>query len=99
MNKKRLRFKCKINGREKGAKVRYEVTWFQGTPRKQIKKDVLNASLTESYLQNNNRITETQLFYLGHEVSALKTFSNFAWMPLKFSLTLPQKKKAIEKKF
>ena len=70
LNNTRLRFKCKINAREKGEKVRYEVIWFQGSPRKQIKKDILSGSLTESYLQNNNKITETPLFYLGHEVSA-----------------------------
>ena len=91
MNNTRLRFKCKINAAEKGEKVRYEVIWFQGTPRKQIKKDILSASLTESYLQNNNGITETPLFYLGHEVSALNTFSNFVGMSLRFSITLPQK--------
>ena len=88
LNNTRLRFKCKINSTENGEKVRYEVNWFQGTPRKQIKKDILNASLTESYLQNNNNIIETPIFYLGHEVSALKTFFNFVWMSLKFSLTL-----------
>ena len=84
LNNMRLRFKCKIIATEKGEKVRYEVIWFQGTPRKQIKKDILRANLTESLLQNNNDITETPLFYLGHEVSALKTFSNFVTISSKF---------------
>ena len=92
LNNTRLRFKCKINATEKGEKVRYEVTWFQGIPRKQIKKDILSANLTESYLQNKNSITETPLFYLGHEVSTLKIFSKFVGMSLKLSLKLLQKK-------
>ena len=34
----KLRFECKIDPEENGNDVRYEVTWFQGTPRKEIKK-------------------------------------------------------------
>ena len=61
-----LLFKCKIDPEEKENKVRYEVTWFQGVPRKEIKKENLSAALPEAYLQNRK---DKQLFYLGQEVS------------------------------
>ena len=60
-----LRFKCKIDPEEKGNNVRYEVTWFQGVPRQEIKKENLSAALTEAYLQNHQ---DKKLFYLGQEV-------------------------------
>ena len=37
-----LRFECKIDPEENENDVRYEVTWFQGTPRKEIKKENLS---------------------------------------------------------
>ena len=61
-----LRFKCKIDPEEKGNNVRYEVTWFQGVPRKEIKKENLCAAFPEAYLQNRK---DKQLFFLGQEVS------------------------------
>lgn len=63
----RLRFKCKIDPEEREDNVRYEVTWFQGVPRTQIKKENLSVALPESYLQNGKSKDE-QLFYLGQEV-------------------------------
>ena len=63
-----LRFKCKIDPEERGDNVRYEVTWFQGVPKTQIKKDNLSVALTEAYLQNG-KSKDKQLFYLGQEVS------------------------------
>ena len=61
-----LRFECKIDPEENENDVRYEVTWFQGTPRKEIKKENLCAAFPEAYLQNRK---DKQLFFLGQEVS------------------------------
>lgn len=60
-----LRFKCKIDPEEKENKVRYEVTWFQGVPRKEIKKENLSTALPNAYLQNERK---KRLFNLGQEV-------------------------------
>ena len=64
----RLRFKCKINPEERGDNIRYEVRWFQGVPRTQIKKDDLSVAFPEAYLQNG-KSKDKQLFYLGQVVS------------------------------
>lgn len=63
----RLRFKCKIDPEEREDNVRYEVTWFQGVPRTQMKKENLSVALPEAYLQNGKN-KEEQLFHLGQEV-------------------------------
>ena len=66
MQNNTLRFECKIDPEENGNDVRYEVTWFQGIPRKEIKKENLSATLAKAYLQNGQN---KKLFYLGQEVS------------------------------
>ena len=61
----KLRFECKIDPEKNGNDVRYEVTWFQGTPRKEIKKEHLSTALPNGYLQNEKK---KRLFNLGQEV-------------------------------
>ena len=60
-----LRFECKIDPEKNGNDVRYKVTWFQGTPRKEIKKENLSTALPNAYLQNEKK---KRLFNLGQEV-------------------------------
>lgn len=69
MQNNALRFECKIDPEENGNDVRYEVTWFQGIPRKEIKKENLSATLPKAYLQNGKK---KKLFHLGQEVSFLE---------------------------
>ena len=37
----RLKFICEIDVQEKDESVSHEITWFQGTPGTEIKKDIM----------------------------------------------------------
>ena len=66
----RLKFKCEIDVQEKKENVSHEVTWFQGIPGTEIKKDMINWPATEAHLQNDNNFNEPDLalFRLGQQV-------------------------------
>lgn len=66
----RLKFICEIDVQEKDENVSHEITWFQGTPGTEIKKDIISWPTTEAYLQNNNTFHEAALFCLGQQVRA-----------------------------
>ena len=66
----RLKFKCELDVQEKKVNVSHEITWLQGTPGTEIKKEMISWPTTEAHLQNNNSFNEPDLtlFRLGQQV-------------------------------